>query len=400
MQEKRKTKQIIKRNDIKENKAITLVALVVTVIVLIILAAVSISLVLGEHGLLKMTRDGRDNYLVAANEEQAQLGQLEDQWDSLINGGNTPPPGGGGENAPQPGESGYAGGSYNDPYIPIGFTHTGSENWNQGYTITGNADSSNPGDQFVWVPCSTEATPPEGVVAFTKITNSSSKYNSNNFTLHPSGGTNAEVDPEDSTVGEIRTSVGTYGGFYIAKYEAGIADTEGVAKDNGSLTTKTATDGGVKPKSQAGLGVWNSISRADCLTVAKAMIPVATGAKSTLISGECWDTALSWITATASENGDAAYAEDSSGKGWYSDVSSYAIHTTGYYGTNTKNIFDMGGNAFEYTSENCKINGYQYVVVRGGDYYSSSGSGGPAAYRYDGNGYAYGDVSFRVVLYK
>ena len=220
MQEKRKTKQIIKRNDIKENKAITLVALVVTVIVLIILAAVSISLVLGEHGLLKMARDGRDNYLVAANEEQAQLGQLEDQWDSLINGGNTPPPEGGGGNAPQPGESGYAGGSYNDPYIPIGFTHTGSENWNQGYTITGNADSSNPGDQFVWVPCSTEATPPEGVVAFTKITNSSSKYNTNNVTLHPSGGTNAEVDPEDSTVGDIRTSVGTYGGFYIAKYEA------------------------------------------------------------------------------------------------------------------------------------------------------------------------------------
>ena len=36
---------------------------------------------------------------------------------------------------PQPGESGYAGGSYNDPYIPVGFTHTGSENWNYGYTI-------------------------------------------------------------------------------------------------------------------------------------------------------------------------------------------------------------------------------------------------------------------------
>ena len=396
MQEKRKTKQIIKRNDIKENKAITLVALVVTVIVLIILAAVSISLVLGEHGLLKMARDGRDNYLVAANEEQAQLGQLEDQWDSLINGGNTPPPGGGGGNAPQPGESGYAGGSYNDPYIPIGFTHTGSENWNQGYTITGNADSSNPGDQFVWVPCSTEATPPEGVVAFTKITNSSSKYNSNNYILHPSGGTNAEVDPEDSTVGDIRTSVGTYGGFYIAKYEAGI---EGTAANSTLGSNKKATDGGVKPKSQAGLGVWNSISRADCLTVAKAMIPVATGAKSTLISGECWDTALSWITATASENGDAAYAEDSSGKGWYSDVSSNAIHTTGYYGTNTKNIFDMGGNDFEYTSEYCSRDGFQYVVGRGGCY-GNSGSDHPAAYRSYYERYADSYYSFRVVLYK
>ena len=125
------------------------------------------------------------------------------------------------------------------------------------------------------------------------------------------------------------------------------------------------------------------------------MIPASTGAKSSLISGECWDTTLAWITATA----DSAYATNSAGKGWYSDNSSSTKHTTGYYGTDTNNIFDMGGNMWEYTTENCKNYSLQCVVGRGGDY-EYSGSGYPAAYRllYRGNGVV--GISFRVVLYK
>ena len=216
--------------------------------------------------------------------------------------------------------------------------------------------------------------------------------------MHPSGGTNSEVNAEDSTVSEIRTSVGTYGGFYIAKYEAGIAGD----KANYILSTKTPTDGSVKPLSQAEKGVWNLITREDCLTVSKAMIPSSTGAKSTLISGECWDTTLAWITATA----DSAYAENSSEKGYYEDVSSGEVHTTGYYGTNTNNIFDMGGNVYEYTSENGMQVAWgqsrQYVIFRGG-YYDGDPSLEPASIRS-----RWGDIyqpaneiyGFRAVLYK
>ena len=286
-----------------------------------------------------------------------------------------------------PGESGYAGGNYNDPYIPVGFTHTGSEDWNHGYTITGNSDSTNPRDQFVWIPCSTSITPPTGVVTFAKIT--TGKYNSNNLWLHPTGGINSNVDSEDSTVAEIRTSVETYGGFYIAKYEAGI---EGEI-NNKKLETKTLADGSIKPLSQEGKGVWDSITRAEALIISKAMIPSTTGTKSTLISGECWDTTLAWITATA----DSEYAENSEEKGWYRQSSASQIHTTGYYGTNTNNIFDMGGNAFEYTSENC-FHGIQDAVARGGDC-TLNGTYNPASLRdyWAAESYVYG---FRVVLYK
>ena len=48
------------KGKISENKGITLIALVITIIVLIILAGVSISLVLGENGLLNKAQDAKE----------------------------------------------------------------------------------------------------------------------------------------------------------------------------------------------------------------------------------------------------------------------------------------------------------------------------------------------------
>lgn len=58
---------------LKGQKGITLVALVVTIIVLIILAGVSIALILGDNGIATKAKDAKQNYAVSANEEQAQL---------------------------------------------------------------------------------------------------------------------------------------------------------------------------------------------------------------------------------------------------------------------------------------------------------------------------------------
>ena len=229
---------------------------------------------------------------------------------------------------------------YDTPYIPTGFKYK-EGTWNSGYTIIGETESI--GNEFVWVPCvldQSKVKEGDTVVTFGKILPSTTEktdpyymYNKNNLGLIP---TDATVAEEDSTVSDIETSVGTYGGFYIAKYEAGIEGTT----ENYKLSTKTATDGSVKPLSKAGKGVWNYISRVNALAVSKAMIDNAsTGAKSTLISGAAWDTTLKWITATA----DSTYATNSAGKGWYNHVSNNTIHVTGYYGTNTNNIFDMAG---------------------------------------------------------
>ena len=55
---------------LKEQKGITLVALVVTIIILIILAAVSITLVLNDNGLIPKAQEAAQNYQAAANEEK------------------------------------------------------------------------------------------------------------------------------------------------------------------------------------------------------------------------------------------------------------------------------------------------------------------------------------------
>lgn len=62
---------------LKGQKGITLVALVVTIIVLIILAGVSIALVLDDNGIATKAKEGAQNYAVAANEDAAQLSNVE-----------------------------------------------------------------------------------------------------------------------------------------------------------------------------------------------------------------------------------------------------------------------------------------------------------------------------------
>lgn len=57
----------------KKERGITLVALVVTIVVLLILAGVSISLVLGDNGIINKAKDAKTQYENAANYEKDML---------------------------------------------------------------------------------------------------------------------------------------------------------------------------------------------------------------------------------------------------------------------------------------------------------------------------------------
>ena len=63
---------------LKGQKGITLVALVVTIIVLIILAGVSIALILDDNGIIGKAKAGKTNYALGANDESAQLANAEE----------------------------------------------------------------------------------------------------------------------------------------------------------------------------------------------------------------------------------------------------------------------------------------------------------------------------------
>ena len=287
--------------------------------------------------------------------------------------------------------------SYKNPIIPQGFkavdTTTGDSTisseatWKSedGYKYGLVIEDENK-NQFVWVPCVVNRSDVETgdtVVTFQKTT--AGKYNVANFALLP---TDTTVPTEDSSVQEIRESVEKYQGFYIARYEAGIEE----KVDNNSLTIKVATDGSVKPLSQAKKGVWNCVTRSEAIRLSKQIVDSSnTTVKSTLISGEAWDTTLAWMTLQ-----DASYAEDSSKKGWYAEVSSNTVNVTGYYAVN--NIYDMAGNVCEWTTENCKVNGQLSLVARGG-YYGNEEAQFPAAYRGNESDVECFYIGFRPILY-
>ena len=64
----------------KKEKGITLVALVVTIVVLLILAGVSISLVLDQNGIINKAKGARTEYQNAANYEKDLLTDTNTAW--------------------------------------------------------------------------------------------------------------------------------------------------------------------------------------------------------------------------------------------------------------------------------------------------------------------------------
>ena len=57
----------------KRNKGITLVALVITIIVLLIMAGVSIALVVGDNGVITQSKNAKDNTIIEQEKEQISL---------------------------------------------------------------------------------------------------------------------------------------------------------------------------------------------------------------------------------------------------------------------------------------------------------------------------------------
>ena len=76
-------------NDMKKNKGITLVALVVTIVVLLILAGVSINLVLGDNGIVKKAQDAKTKSAEASENDLKGMNGLIEQMESTLNGGSS-----------------------------------------------------------------------------------------------------------------------------------------------------------------------------------------------------------------------------------------------------------------------------------------------------------------------
>ena len=248
--------------------------------------------------------------------------------------------------------------------IPKGFTYK------EGTKDTGLViQQDEKGNEFVWVPA-TENT-------YVKDTSFRGDKPTGDDTL-PNGITDETAD------------VVKYGGFYIGRYEAGIPEGD----------TSTSNKTGI-PVSKPRVTVWTDINYTNSKASAEGMIStdyVQTG----LITGKAWDTTCHWIEGNLSSINASASLTDSRYYGNHGNSLAPANENSGTKRTagfnenwKVKNIYDLAGNVWEWTSE-----AYSSRFIYRGGRYGNDGSDYPVSYRNHINAsYTNYDIGFRPRLY-
>lgn len=286
--------------------------------------------------------------------------------------------------------------TYNNPVVPEGFKAVETERaswekqedgtikgWNNGLVIE---DSI--GNQFVWVPIDLENL------------NYNSYYVADKFQYKKEGLDIKNIDD---------AQILKYGGFYVARYEAGIPKEKQDNIDNIDIsTTNNVLE---TPRSQKGVIPWNYISLKNAKLNAENMYQTA-NVKSNLLTEKQWKAMMQWI-------GNCGYDIYKESKSWgnYSNVN---FKFSGYYSKDhgktyqygeeklkteynmilscgaternmANNIYDLAGNLSEYIDSYSTTGDYSVV---GGNYdYIATGA-------YSGGSYANisNQIGFRVAL--
>lgn len=355
----------------KFNQGITLVALVVTIVVLLILAGVSLNLVLGENGIISKAREASTKTVQAQQNSEIEMNLLEQE---LANATKEPDPA---EGVKMPTGFYYVGGTKTS-----GIVISDNVNDKDKYKNKAVVGTDLLGNQYVWIPCTTDSTSSKLQYARTEwgveedgddnsraikdeltLTDASVTYSD----ADTANGINADVSKE--IVAQIKaekTSVAKYGGYYIGRYEVGKNGDTAVVKYNQTP--------------------YASITWSTAYGLAKKII-TNSEATSYLCSSYAWDTAVNFIQNNSTAKNYATSIEGFNGN-WnpqaVKDPSGNVIKPAGTSqqlntGLTTQfcNIFDMGGNEAEFTTE-LNPGTSETVVLRGG-YYNS----GPAGYRWD-----------------
>ncbi len=368
-----------------KERGITLIALVITIIVLLILAGVTISIVL-HTGIIDNSQKAVDLYEANAKNEVKQLDDLtlkiQTQFGILDNTE-------GEKNKTITGSEEF---TYNNPVIPVGFKTSNDgaswkssdgktvDGWNSGLVI-----EDKDGNQFVWVPV-------DGTnVKYEKW------YGDKNYEDIVAGGldalsktaTGTEENKDELPEGitDEEKQIKDYGGFYIARYEAGIPESltnaispENATNDQTKMREARSVEG--TPVSKKNQVPWNNITYTQSKINAEKMYS-NDNVQSCLITGTMWDTVMSWIQnsgenvksdstswgnyRTAEVPGITSYSK---WEGWFltgvnwepgnktkpsgtAETADYMwlLKTGNTEYTKRNNIYDLAGNVFEWTTE-------------------------------------------------
>ena len=442
----------------KKNKGITLVALVVTIVVLLILAGVSINLVLGNNGIIARAKDAETKSAEASQNDLKGMNGLVSEMEGALAGNGSTGSGSG---------NGGAGGSGAGTKVPEAATAETAPYFpdntftkKEGTIDTGLVIRDASGNEYVWVvvPRTTAvyATTGLGKTTFTEADYTSIEADLKNYTstyVTRSGYSDtwyADNDNEgwlteaqyNTLKNDMLKSVYLNGGFYIGRYEAGIGTnrTSIEAKVDGKYPIPTTV-----PVSKADAYPYTYVTRTQAQNLAKN---VNSGNKtSSLMFGVQWDLVLAFmskdttkVTDTSiltsdstiignyynstfdlnrgkyaqhgqlgntwnnfnSELGSIVVKNETTGKMKKTEQDSYEnailLTTGGTEQSKVMDIYDIAGNAWEWTLEKT-FNANNSCANRGGNS-SFTGSNYPAAYRNtSGTDRSYFSVGFRVSLF-
>ena len=377
----------------KNSRGITLIALVVTIVVLIILATVSILAVFGDNGIIARAQTAKDTHEKGKADETntlddyaSYIGNYLDGKGGNSGGNDTPTNPTAGTTVTKPGTwtssqvTPIADGNGGTVPLPNGFYYVGGDistglviSDKQGDTMS--ASGTSMGNQFVWIPVSSEA----------DLTRTEFNTKGQPTTGLDTGYTEPYENgysTEESEYTTMKTQVLKYGGFYIGRFEAGVNST--------TLRTKVTTaqtvlcKKGVAPYNYVPWGkAMNDASEVEgqsgAVYLAKnfASQHNYTSVTSTLTYGCEWDAMCRYI-------GDSQRTTPKKSR----------PELTGSVSTDvSKNIYDLAGNCFEWTMEAFGTDGR---FGRGGDYYGA----GPVSDRYfDDPAGSDDNYSFRPTLY-
>ena len=397
----------MKLNKVKKGKSrlyskqagITLIALVITIVVLLILAGVSINALFSDNGIIERAKDAQNKVDEAEKKDLEAINKLnnwlEENGGISNSGGEDNPPATTPKTSTLVGTTVTQNTKAEDAYgnkitIPKGFkilahsenTTTGDVTYNysedhvpavqDGIVIENEAD----GNQFVWVPVGTiknkdnttntitlgrysDFTMTNGAVASgqpvqvasvencTQTVTISNRYQELSTARVGNSVTNSTA--ENATARNLKEFISTTlanGGYYIARFEASGTTSKISSKYNQKVLVSITQPNAAKVARE----MYGEVKENNELVYA-----------SDLVNSYAWDTAIIFIQIYS---GTSDYA---------SQNKSTALQNTGKNADKYCNIWDMSGNTSEWTTEySTYSNGTGfYTCVRRGGYYST-----------------------------
>ena len=364
---------------IKTNNGITLVALVITIIILLILATISIQS-LTNTGLFQKAQEAKEKTQNAEENQAKTLNEYEDELNKYISGTV--------EERKDPIKevankvlSTTDNTELQDAYgnkivVPAGFkivsdsTTSNATTVDKGIVIEDATTGATAGSQFVWIPvgkiytdvAKTDAnakTIELGRYSFDYSTGLESAY-SGSYVEEDANDESTLTNTENKAIAKnitnFKNSVTSNGGYYIGRYEARTT-TERSSEDD---TLTQITEKGTNP-------VYNYVTQIQAAEQAQNMYN-SSKFTSDLMNSYAWDTATLFLQTCGEEKYSIKTSVNNS-------LASKGTNSSDYTGTRDTvcNVYDMASNVYEWTTETSDSS-HGPCVTRGGDYsdYGSS----------------------------